>query len=40
MQKYDTEEIKIAIIMAMYNMDYFNNSYDNIILDCSTSKKA
>jgi hypothetical protein len=35
MQKHDTEEMKIAIIM-----DHFNNSYDNIILDCSRSKKA
>jgi hypothetical protein len=31
--------MKIAIIMAMYNMDHFNNSYDNIILDCSRLKK-
>jgi hypothetical protein len=40
MWKYETEEMKIAIIMAIYNMDHFNNSYDNIILDCSRSKKA
>jgi hypothetical protein len=35
-----TQEMKIAIILAMYNMEHFNNSYDNIILDCSRSKKA